>query len=156
MSSIIDWKLRKFVGKYNKIHTEDIYKIINSFKYIKRKQAVGGIIKDLENLKNMDYITISEIWDIFMYHEVKADIKRLWVLLLRESKSLHKISYTVIKEFLIPAIEQEEADIKIWRMWNEQKDKDHSCEQKENISKNKTYIIKRKETSLKDQEDLNK
>jgi hypothetical protein len=104
-TSILEFKIRKFGGKYEKILEKNIELILFDFKHHKEPSAQQELIEDLTQLSKQDYITTTDITDIVVQLGFKFDIRVLWTLLLRHSNSVHHINRESLRGYLIPLLE---------------------------------------------------
>lgn len=104
-TSVLEFKLRKFWGKYEKVLEKNIELILFDFKHHKDSSAQEELIEDLTQLSKQDYVTTADITDIVVQLGFKVDIKVLWTLLLRHSNSVHHISREALRSYLIPLLE---------------------------------------------------
>ena len=76
-SSILEFKIRKFGGKYEKILEKNIELILIDFKHHKEASAQQELIEDLTQLSKQDYITTTDITDIVIQLGFKFDVRVL-------------------------------------------------------------------------------
>ena len=104
MSSIIEYKLRKFAGKYEKIDSKNINLVIYDFSVIKDENLKHEFISQLSKIKDQEYISPIDISSIAYQLGVKIDWKILWTLLLRNSNSIHRINGELLESYLLPLL----------------------------------------------------
>lgn len=102
--SILEYKLRKFAGRYDQILDKHIDLVLFDFKNCKEDEAKEDLIEDFMRLSNYDYITPMDISEVVIQLGIRLDTKILCTLLLRNSLSVHQIKGRVIESYLIPKL----------------------------------------------------
>lgn len=102
--SILEYKLRKFAGKYDQILNKHIELVLFDFTHWKEESAKNDLIQDLKKMVSLDYISPIDIADLVSQIGIKVDSKVLWTLLLRNSLSVHQIKGSVIEGYLLPLL----------------------------------------------------
>ena len=75
LSSVIEYKLRKFAGRYNKIFSKDIYQIAENFHANNSEDTIKKFIGKIEGMKEAKYISTIDFWDIVWECKVNIDWK---------------------------------------------------------------------------------
>lgn len=76
-STILEFKIRKFAGKYERIMNKHIELILFNFKNHKRKADQDELIYNLEHVCKREYISPLEIVEIVQQSGINLDLKIL-------------------------------------------------------------------------------
>lgn len=97
---MVDFKIRKFAGKYEKIDY-NFKKFLTEYKNFKDQKRKDEIIEGLTKIWEQDYISPLHLSNIFFLVKYATDLPNLIVILLRKSCSIHQINSDVIRRELI-------------------------------------------------------
>lgn len=131
-ASIIEYKLRKFAGSYEKYYDKNIDLVTYDYHRHKDETDKEDFVEDLLKLWKFEFITQIDIASLVCQYGFKIDLQVLLRLLLRKSRSLTEIKASVVTDYLIPQLRSKMKIPKVIIT-----DKTHTIKQPVNQEKNK-------------------
>ena len=77
MSSIIEYKLRKFAGRYQKVDSKNISMVVFDFSVARGEHVKEDFVASLTKLTELDYISPVDVCDLVVQLGIKLDCKSL-------------------------------------------------------------------------------